>query len=332
MAVLSEPFKKSGMLAKIPEKHLPVDQFQSDLRTICGSFQVHPAVGQSTLRGGVGTEERCGFHFAHVAKNLQSIRRTRRNVVQDDAEHFFLILQEEGRALMSQRDTASLLRPGDFILIDSTEPSEFTFFGDYSRQLSLHLPRAELHQRFGDVLRGGLFLPRTDHTAHAICAVLAKAFEPNSNPSQSNYLGEAMYGLLGAMLYANGEGTTSRQIDAEVGSAQLLERALNYVETKFFDSDLSIKRMATDLNVSSRQLQRAFLSMNTTPTDYLVQKRLTLACKSLKHRQTAQGKPLISTIAYNCGFNDLSYFNRLFRNTFGCTPTQYADPTYVEES
>ncbi|OGP03230.1 MAG: hypothetical protein A2Z93_02270 [Curvibacter sp. GWA2_64_110] len=332
MAIFPGSTKESGMLTRIPETRLPVDQFQSDLRSICGSFQVLPVAGQSTLRGGIGTEARCGFQFAHVAKNLQSIRRTKRNVVQDDAEHFFLILQEEGRALMSQRDTVSLLRPGDLILIDSTEPSEFTFFGDYSRQLSVHLPRAELHQRFSDVLRGGLFLPRTDHTAHAICAVLAKAFEPNSNQSQSNYLGEAMYGLLGAMLHAGGEGTDSRYIDADVGSAQLLERALNYFETKFYDSDLSIKRMATDLNVSTRQLQRAFLSMNTTPTDYLVQKRLALACQSLKHRQTAMCKPLISTIAYNCGFNDLSYFNRLFRSTFGCTPTQYANSTDVEDT
>ena len=282
------------------------------------------------MRGGIETEDRCGFQFAHVAKNLQSIRRTKHNVVQDDAEHFFLILQEEGRALMSQRDTASLLRPGDFILIDSTEPSEFTFFGDYSRQLSVHLPRTELHQRFGDVLRGGLFLPRTDHTAQAICAVLAKAFEPSSNQSQSNYLGEAMYGLLGAMLYASGQGTNSRHIDAEVGSAQLLERALNYFETKFFDSNLSISQMAADLNVSSRQLQRAFLAMNTTPTDYLVQKRLAMACQSLKCRQSAMSRPLISTIAYNCGFNDLSYFNRLFRNTFGCTPSQYANSMEFE--
>ncbi len=318
------------MLTKIPESRLPVDQFQSDLRSICGSFQVIPVAGQSTLRGAIGTEERCGFQFAHVAKNLQSIRRTKRNVVQDDAEHFFLILQEEGRALMSQRDTASLLRPGDFILIDSTEPSEFTFFGDYSRQLSVHLPRTELHQRFGDVLRGGLFLPRTDHTAQAICAVLAKAFEPGSNQSQSNYLAEAMYGLLGAMLYASGEGMHSRHIDAEVGSAQLLERALNYFETKFFDGNLSISSMATDLNVSSRQLQRAFLSMNTTPTDYLVQKRLAMACQSLKSRQSAMSRPLISTIAYNCGFNDLSYFNRLFRSTFGCTPGQYASSMEME--
>jgi len=29
----------------------------------------------------------------------------------------------------------------------------------------------------------------------------------------------------------------------------------------------------------------------------------------------------ISDIAFECGFNDLSYFNRCFRRRFGLTPT-----------
>jgi AraC-like DNA-binding protein len=29
----------------------------------------------------------------------------------------------------------------------------------------------------------------------------------------------------------------------------------------------------------------------------------------------------ISDIAFDCGFNDLSYFNRCFRRRFGLTPT-----------
>ena len=31
----------------------------------------------------------------------------------------------------------------------------------------------------------------------------------------------------------------------------------------------------------------------------------------------------ITDIAYACGFNDISYFNRRFRARFGCSPTQY---------
>jgi AraC-like DNA-binding protein len=29
----------------------------------------------------------------------------------------------------------------------------------------------------------------------------------------------------------------------------------------------------------------------------------------------------ISDVAFDCGFNDLSYFNRCFRRRFGLTPT-----------
>jgi AraC-like DNA-binding protein len=31
----------------------------------------------------------------------------------------------------------------------------------------------------------------------------------------------------------------------------------------------------------------------------------------------------ISDIAYACGFNEASYFNRCFRRRFGASPTQY---------
>src|SRR4029077_7849493 len=35
----------------------------------------------------------------------------------------------------------------------------------------------------------------------------------------------------------------------------------------------------------------------------------------------ASGEGRISDIAFDCGFNDLSYFNRCFRRRFGLTPT-----------
>jgi len=35
----------------------------------------------------------------------------------------------------------------------------------------------------------------------------------------------------------------------------------------------------------------------------------------------ANGEGRVSDIAFECGFNDLSYFNRCFRRRFGLTPT-----------
>nr|WP_315464396.1 helix-turn-helix domain-containing protein [uncultured Rhodoferax sp.] len=309
------------MLTTLAPSSLPVDQFRADLRAVCGSFQVQPATSRSFMRGAVAYEARGEFEFAHVANDAQSIRRDRNDIARDSAEHFFLIVQEEGRSLMCQRDSVSMLRPGDMVLIDSAEPSDFTFFGSYSRQLSIHLPREELHKRFGGALRGGLLLPRTDHTTLAIIAVLAKAFQPCNNPTQSSYLGKAVYDLLGSMLFANG--TPSRCIDADVGNTHLLERAVAYIDAHHTDCDLTIQRVALDLKTSSRQLQRAFTPLDITPTEYLQQKRLATACQALKHKRSGDKKTLISTIAFTAGFNDLSYFNRLFRSTFNCTPGQY---------
>lgn len=312
---------QKSMLTRLSPTSLPIEQFQSDLRSICGSFQVQPADGRNFLRGAVTREERGGFEFAHVAKDAQCIKRDRKDIARDDAGHFFLIVQEEGSALMSQHESVRRLHPGDLMLIDSNEPSEFSFFGKYSRQLSVHMPRIELNRRFGDALRGGVYIPRADHTALAIIAVLAKTFEPSNNQLQTNYLGEAMFGLLGSMLYAGG--TSSRSIQADVGNARLLERAVAYIDAHHTDCELTVQRMVSDLKVSSRQLQRAFTSLDLTPTEYLLHKRLASTCQALRQKRITESKTLISTIAFNAGFNDLSYFNRLFRATFNCAPGQY---------
>ncbi|HEY8906773.1 MAG TPA: hypothetical protein VIM63_12115, partial [Rhodoferax sp.] len=285
------------MLTHLNSSLLPVEQFRADLHSTCGSFQVQPSPGRELLRGAVALETRGGFEFAHVATDAQFIHRNRRNIARDDAEHFFLIIQEEGQALMSQSDSTRTMRPGDLMLIDSAEPSEFTFFGSYSRQLSVHLPRRELHNRFGNALRGGLFVPRTDHTALAIFAVLAKAFEPSNNAVQTSYLGEAMYGLLGSMLYACA--TPPHGIDADTRNAHLLERATSYIEAHHANGDFRIEKMATDLKVSSRQLQRAFATLDTTPTEFLLRRRLTHACQALKQKRATGQKVLVSTIAFN---------------------------------
>ena len=57
-----------------------------------------------------------------------------------------------------------------------------------------------------------------------------------------------------------------------------------------------------------------------TPTDYLLRKRMEKACQMLQARSRQSNPALVSSIAYNCGFNDVSCFNRQFRRMFGCAP------------
>lgn len=312
-----------AMLTLVLPGELAIDQFQSRLQEVCGLFRAEPSKGQEKVNGCILLEERAGIEMAHIAKDLQKVRRSAEDCRRDDGEHFFLVIQEEGRALMAQQDTARMMNPGDMFLIDSAKPSEFAFFGNYGRQLSIHLPRSEMRERFGENIRSGLFLSRNDYTALAITSVLAKALSSESSPQQNNYLKESMFGLLGVMLHEREGRDRPFQIEADMGGAQLLKRGMAYVDAQFDRCDLTVRDIASDLRVSTRQLQRAFSLMGTSPTDYLAQKRLERACQMLLDRRHGRNDMLISTIAFACGFSDISNFNRMFRRAFGCAPGRY---------
>ncbi len=305
--------------------NLPVEKFEADLQAVCGCFNVRPTSGEKMAWGGVALDNRAAIEMALVATDLQQVIRTSKNIRQDFGENYFLIIQQEGRALMAQNEAKAMLLPGDMILIDSTRPSEFTFFGDRSRQLSLHLPRVEVHERFGLDIRGGASLSRDDPTARAIHAVMVKALRSDPGSGQNGYLKDALFGLLGVFLF--GENDTGNDASAcHLGyKGALLGRALEYVESRFRDPEFSVNDIAGALGVTTRQVQRAFENLGVTPTKFLMAKRLEFARSQLEKRNSGARDELISNIAYGAGFSDLSYFNRRFRDVFGCSPGEYGE-------
>lgn len=73
-----------------------------------------------------------------------------------------------------------------------------------------------------------------------------------------------MQGLQGAVPCTGGK-ATDRAISPSKWAARNCLSALGLIESHCVDSDLSIESLAIALNVSSRPVQRAFLSFNTTP-------------------------------------------------------------------
>ena len=57
----------------------------------------------------------------------------------------------------------------------------------------------------------------------------------------------------------------------------------------------------------------------TTFTEYVLMQRLARARGMLTDPRFAHEK--ISSVAYDCGFADVSYFNRVFRRVYGAAPS-----------
>ncbi|WP_279373122.1 helix-turn-helix domain-containing protein [Clostridium arbusti] len=55
-----------------------------------------------------------------------------------------------------------------------------------------------------------------------------------------------------------------------------------------------------------------------TPFDYLIEYRISKASELL-----LKSKEPISNIAFDVGFNGISYFGKVFRKYMNCTPSEY---------
>jgi AraC-like DNA-binding protein len=83
--------------------------------------------------------------------------------------------------------------------------------------------------------------------------------------------------------------------------------------------DLSVTVLGARHRCTPRFIQRLFEAEGTTFTEYVLAQRLARAHRTLLDPRRAGEK--VSVVAYDCGFGDLSYFNRVFRRHYGAAPS-----------
>jgi AraC-like DNA-binding protein len=92
-----------------------------------------------------------------------------------------------------------------------------------------------------------------------------------------------------------------------------LKAVLMILERRFCEPDFSAQKLAAAAGLSERYVNELLYEAGASFTTRLNELRLRKAAELLAHA----GERRISDIAFECGFNDLSYFNRCF----GLTPS-----------
>ncbi len=98
----------------------------------------------------------------------------------------------------------------------------------------------------------------------------------------------------------------------------MLKTALNFIREHYAE-DITLEDIAQNAGLSSKYFCRFFKDMTaTTPINYLIAYRIERAARRLLNSDDS-----ITQIAYNCGFNDVSYFIKTFKQIHGISPTKY---------
>ena len=101
---------------------------------------------------------------------------------------------------------------------------------------------------------------------------------------------------------------------------KLIEEFIAIVKSQIDNPDLSIENLSVKLGVSRANLYRKIKGItNQTPSVFIRNIRLEQAAVLLKKNITS------SEVTYLVGFNSHSYFSKLFREYYGCSPTEFSN-------
>jgi AraC-like DNA-binding protein len=107
--------------------------------------------------------------------------------------------------------------------------------------------------------------------------------------------------------------------------AARLQEVLAKIRASFADPAFSSERVARELGVTSRYVNKLLYETGETLADRVMELRLQKARAMLASPDCDRMK--VSDIALACGFNEVSYFNRCFRRRFGASPLQHRGNT-----
>ncbi len=101
-------------------------------------------------------------------------------------------------------------------------------------------------------------------------------------------------------------------------SSSRIKLMITYLNEHFIEK-ITLNEIAAAGMCSRRECNRAFQTqLHTTPFEYLLNVRLQQACQYLVNSCHS-----ITDISISCGFSSTSYFTKLFREKFGCSPREY---------
>jgi AraC-like DNA-binding protein len=251
---------------------------------------------------------RCDGTFA-------TVRRGRRLVLATNDDRYCLARNSGQRdGILVHRGREFTLRPGSLALLKLDEPFFSADGANAKRFTNVHLPTLTLQA----------MVPGVDD-------MVGRELEPGGALSLAMDYSDLLLQHPGAIDQA-GIAIAAHLIDlaalglgarGDIAAAQRrgmrtvrLKAVLMILERRFTEPDFSAQKLAAAAGLSERYVNELLFEAGASLTTRLTELRLRKAADLLAH---AEGK--ISDIAFACGFNDLSYFNRCFRRRFGLTPS-----------
>ncbi|MGW2997960.1 cupin domain-containing protein, partial [Streptomyces sp. NPDC001193] len=212
------------------------------------------------FRAEAGVLDLEGLRMARFTMSPLTSRRTAALVRRGDPEQYQLGLIRQGATALSQHRNASTAGAGDFLLWDTSRPSDTEVSGSGTVRLTmLQFPRHVLplrSQRLDELLARRM--PAGSGLAAVLSSFLASLedHELHGGPGELRALGTAAISLTAAFLAQQLD--VEERLPAEVRAQALLRRILEFIEHNLGDPELTPSAVAARHNILPSDSRQAW--------------------------------------------------------------------------
>jgi AraC-like DNA-binding protein len=244
-----------------------------------------------------------------------------------DSDDILFNITLSGGRILRQLGREAVIGPGDGGVTTSAEPGVVTVHSA-SRFVSFRIARDKLRPIVGDLDACLLRTIPRDSTALHLLTSYAGLIEEGDNIVNSNVASLVAGHFRDLIAVALGATRDAAEMARARGGgirAARLRAIKSDILENLPDADLSVGLVARRHGITPRYLRMLFADDETSFTGFVLNGRLGRAHAMLSNPSCATST--ISTIAFTCGFGDLSYFNRAFRRRYGMTPSDAREAT-----
>ena len=260
------------------------------------------------------------IRLAEARSEPAVVRHSRQHVARAREAVFMLCLQLDGISINRQQGRESILRYGDFHLLDSSRPYEVSF-EQSNRMLVLSIPQPDLARRMPNP-ESVVAIPMSGRAGVAgLLSSLLCNFWQQRRTGDETYLSprfsEAILDLI-ATAYAT---ITAAAPESSSIAIARREQIRSYIETHLHDPSLTPGKVAAAVHLSPRRLHQLFEADGETVGAYILRRRLEECARAMS--DLSQRNRTVTEIAFLHGFNNASHFGRVFRERYNSTPSDY---------
>jgi AraC-like DNA-binding protein len=241
-----------------------------------------------------------------------------RGSVSSSEDDLLVAVNLSGRTIAQLRNREFALLDGDAVLmtrdsvsLNFTHPMPVSFLG-------FRVPRDAIAPLAGNIDDALVRMVPAGSEAIKLLVTYARAVaeeQPLDTPGLQRLVATHIHDLVALAVGATRDG---HAIAKERGiRAARLRAIMSDVTANLRDSDLTVAAVAQRQRVTPRYLHKLFEGEELTFSTFVLNQRLSRAHRMLCDPRFSDRS--ISSVAFDVGFGDLSYFNRTFRRRYGAT-------------